>query len=160
MPSGNGAEVIEVWDLERPNLFASIRGHGTTGNAMCSFVLPPTDGTISLLIGYDDGTVQAFSISSAGQVEMVFRLKLYPQTVTCLDYHQPSDSLLVGGPDAQLTMVRNICCQKQREVFRVSTNNEGFSECVFTPSGGLFITGGWDGKYLAIFPDFMIHHVE
>lgn len=155
LPSlAKGPSSIDMWDLTKKVLLVSGIGviGESTGNAMSLAVATCAGNNIQLLVGYDDGTLHSFIIDLD---ELIFthhqRIKIFPMTVTCLDYNAQLNSVVLGGPNTDLVLIRNFPSLQEEEtqIYRISVANEGFSEAVFSPSGKLIITGGWDGKYLS-----------
>ena len=103
-----------------------------------------------LIAGFDDGVLRVFLLDlSLGQFEQTKRLKLITMTITCLAYSHATDTLVVAGPKSDLVLVRNLLCdEKSLEVIRSekAIPNDGVSDLVFSPSGEIIISGGWDGK--------------
>lgn len=145
---------VDIWKLTSGELVMSGIGvdDEATGNAMSLAVAAsPCDGnSLRLLVGYDDGTLQSFSVDlQASAFRRLGRIKVFPMTVTCLDYNAPTDSVVLGGPNTDLVLIRHFFQSPHDEspqLYRIRVANEGFSEAVFSPSGRLIVTGGWDGK--------------
>lgn len=78
--------------------------------------------------------------------EEILRLKILPQTITCLAYSEDRDALVIGGPHTDLVLIQHPFSTSERVILRSKMANEGFSSVAFSPSGKTIISGGWDGK--------------
>lgn len=188
LPSQATPDAIDVWDADRSIIIvAAVQPTSTPmsssigaaavssdkcGLVMCAkLVAVPTikgygcddDDKLVLLTGTDDGVLRAYLLDlEAGTHQQILRLKIFPQTVTCLDYSFETHSVALGGPRTDLVLIRNLFDDEQRLTVRTCVANEGFSELCFSPSGRLLVTGGWDGKYAPPGPihQHLIYSVE
>lgn len=134
---------------------AITRGNDQCGIVMCVRLIVSAikgdDGGVNndlvLLTGTDDGVLRAYRLNlEAGTYQQILRLKIFPQTITCLDYNHETQSVALGGPRSDLVLLKGVFDDEQRLVMRTCVANEGFSELCFSSSGRLLVTGGWDGK--------------
>ena len=147
LPSTETADALSIWDMELgqiliPTIKSETENHG---NVMCSQLIQH-DARLLLLAGFDDGVLRAFELDlEIGEFKLILQLKLFEQTVTCLEYNEQKDSIILGGPKSDLVMIKHLFTD-DHQILRTLVANEGFSYAVFSPSANLIITGGWDGK--------------
>lgn len=148
MPSIQGSESLDIWDLNNFCVFLTIPEdeEDKRGYAMCTRLVMDDD-EMTIIAGFDDGTVRVFRVDiKVKSFKQVLRLKLFPMTVTCLDYDASTDKLIAGGPQTDLVLIENFLSESsQKSVTRQNICNEGFSDAIFVDDD-LIITGGWDGK--------------
>lgn len=136
------------------------------GSVMCIRLFPNGEDDLRILAGFDDGTLRMFNVNIVtGESKPMFRIKIFPMTgmvlkgiislvydhfiVTCVDYDMGTDTVVAGGPQTDLVIIRDISSNDgggEAKLFRVKVCNEGFSDVLFSPSSHMIVTGGWDGK--------------
>lgn len=162
LPSRATSDAVDIWDADRrvvliPAIQPVAGEDEKCGIVMCirlvTMVAEEGGGQggeqLVLLTGTDDGVLRAYSLDlDGGGCRQIVRLKVFPQTITCLDYSHKTHAIALGGPRTDLVLIRDPFVDERRSVLRTRVANEGFSELCFSPSGQLLVTGGWDGKYV------------
>jgi WD40 repeat protein len=152
LPSLTTPDALDIREVDEEGreervIVSNITTNDKGGGAMCSKLDFSKEEEARLFVGFDDGTIRIYKLNlEFGTFAQMHRLKLFPMTTTCLDYDANGDLIIAGGPQTDLVLIQNVSDDENRQIIRTNISNEGFSDCRFSPTGKIIITGGWDGK--------------